>query len=69
MEVLALDHFGWDELRWDLAQAYLCTGRSEEAKHLLAQIARNEAPLEYKRYTHDNLLDAKCMLGTLPQLI
>src|SRR5215472_3368094 len=60
------DHAYFDELRWDLAQAYLClnssAGRRSEGVALLKQIAANEATREVRPYTDARLLNPLCYL-------
>lgn len=63
---LSRGHRSYDEIRWDLAQAYLCANRRDEAIQLLDEIRHNEKGLEYQQFGHNHLLHAMCVIEPLP---
>jgi tetratricopeptide (TPR) repeat protein len=47
----------FNEVRWDLAVAYQCTGQKEKAQRLYKQMRENEAGREYKFFSDQKTLN------------
>jgi len=60
---LAALRLSLDELRWGLAQAYVCSGQTDKATQLLDQIRQNEADKGLNLFIANDLTGLTCMLS------
>ncbi len=67
-EKLIPNHPITNEIRWDLAQAYLCVGEVEQAIHYLELISESESGREFRPFTDEpGLLDWDLVLPNCPR--